>query len=429
MQAMAKADAVEEEEQRRSSTDEGAKLEGRAVSSSSSQHRRSTASDVLVEPELRDADEIPVHLTRGLYVERPLHLRFLPGMRSLDRTLGTLTGEEDIGVVAATSQGLETDRKDPMIGGVAGTPVHEGVGRARLTSPSGEYMPEDHLRVILSRLPARSTEVELRKDITRGFKQWDWDIRKIAEIGGKCMTHHMPLVVDCAVEYLGVTSSMADLSRASLARYMGLIEATYRPQSFCSYHSAVHGSDVTHSMVFLLGAYKLQVLSDVERLASVIAPAVHDVAHPMVSSVLLENTSSPLALRYPGSSLLESYHVATAMEIMHSMGMDNPLAGLHVDDNRHCRHLIVQIVLATDMSRSVEFNNQFRFKVLQADQEANSAFYAKYGHDGRKLLRQRRAQGFLAQGSSSRRLGAVEPMVPQPAPSSGSGSDPAGGTP
>jgi len=114
------------------------------------------------------------------------------------------------------------------------------------------------------------------------------------------MTHHMPLIVDCALEYLGVTHAIPSLDRASMARYMSLIEASYRPQSYCAYHSAVHGSDVTHSMVFLLGSYKLQVLSDVERLAAIIAPAVHDAAHPMVSSVLLQNTSSPLALRYPG---------------------------------------------------------------------------------------------------------------------------------
>jgi len=269
-------------------------------------------------------------------VERPIHLRFLPGMHSLDGTMGTSTGEDQMNWVGTQRQDSTGDQSSSDV-------PRDSTERTRTASPGANFTPNDHLAVMIARLPLRSAEVSLRKNITRGFKSWEWDIREIAEMGGQCMTHHMPLLVDCAVEYLGVTSSISasDLSRGSLARFMSLIEASYRPQSFCSYHSAVHGSDVTHSMVFLMGAYKLQMLSDVERLAAVIAPAVHDVAHPMVSSTLLENTSSPLAFRYPGSSLLESYHVATALEIMHSMGMDNPLAGLHVDDNRHCRHLIV----------------------------------------------------------------------------------------
>jgi len=136
-------------------------------------HKDRNGFSLLQSPEVHAAAMIPTHLTRGLYVERPLHLRFLPGMTSLDSTLGdpvngnshSMMGKQDY------SDGNEAKPSMQSVQLVKETSLV-------LSSISGGYgKPRDHMKVMMNRLPSKSDEMHLRRNITRGFRRWEWDVR------------------------------------------------------------------------------------------------------------------------------------------------------------------------------------------------------------------------------------------------------------
>lgn len=236
------------------------------------------------------------------------------------------------------------------------------------------------LRVPQGPPPSLALEERIRASARAGLVDWSWDVREF--IADLCPSNYLAFFVDEALERWRLPEVLA-LDRDKIARYMASIEYGYHRRP--TYHTAMHATDATHSMVVLLHGYKFQSLGSTERLAAILAPAVHDFAHPGVNNAFLENTRTPLSDRYNNHSILESFHIAAAFEVLHALGPDDPLADLHPDDYGMVRHLMIEIVMGTDFSRSLEIINRFRVGVLEAD-AGHDAFWAANGHDGRRAL-------------------------------------------
>ena len=87
-----------------------------------------------------------------------------------------------------------------------------------------------------------------------------------------------------------------------------------------------------------------------EVLAAILASSMHDVDHPGTTNQYLVNTSSELALMYNDESVLENHHLAVAFKLLQLPECDI-LAGLSAKQRTSFRKMVIDMVLATDMSK------------------------------------------------------------------------------
>ena len=128
-------------------------------------------------------------------------------------------------------------------------------------------------------------------------------------------------------------------------------------------HNSLHASDVVQSVSVLLAAEPfVNLLSPLEKLACLIAAAVHDCDHPGTNNHFQTATRSPLALLYNDRAVLENHHLATAFNIFHSEGC-NFLEHLGPGDQDDFRHLVIDLVMATDFSAHFTIISTFNTKV------------------------------------------------------------------
>jgi len=117
------------------------------------------------------------------------------------------------------------------------------------------------------------------------------------------------------------------------------------------YHNNLHAADVTQSTHILLSSAALEeVFTPLEVLSAILASSIHDVDHPGVTNQYLVSTSSELAIIYNDESVLENHHLAVAFKLIQDNNCDI-LASLSKKQRQSIRKMVIDMVLATDMSK------------------------------------------------------------------------------
>uniref|UniRef100_A0A3Q3E0B2 Phosphodiesterase n=1 Tax=Labrus bergylta TaxID=56723 RepID=A0A3Q3E0B2_9LABR len=96
------------------------------------------------------------------------------------------------------------------------------------------------------------------------------------------------------------------------------------------------------------------VFTDLEIMAALFASAIHDVDHPGVTNQFLINTSSELALMYNDASVLENHHLAVGFKLLQEDNCDI-FENLSKKQKDSIRKMVIDMVLATDMSKHMNF--------------------------------------------------------------------------
>lgn len=86
-------------------------------------------------------------------------------------------------------------------------------------------------------------------------------------------------------------------------------------------------------------------------LAVYIANIIHDYEHSGFSNQFIVRTKHPIAIRYSDSCVMENHHLASAFNVMLKSEKNNIMHNLPLDMFKEMRHLIIEIVLNTDMSK------------------------------------------------------------------------------
>ncbi|CAF1145757.1 unnamed protein product, partial [Didymodactylos carnosus] len=141
------------------------------------------------------------------------------------------------------------------------------------------------------------------------------------------------------------------IDQSTLLKYLLMLEDHYQQ---VPYHNKAHGADVCQSMHVLLNASALDgVFTDLEVMSAIFASAVHDVDHPGVTNQFLINTNSDLAIMYNDESVLENHHLAVAFKLLQSQER-NIFANLTTKQMKTLRKMVIDMVLATDMSKHMQ---------------------------------------------------------------------------
>ena len=124
------------------------------------------------------------------------------------------------------------------------------------------------------------------------------------------------------------------------------------------YHNYYHISDVAQTCFVLLTRFEASDLFlSHEILSLMVSSFVHDLDHPGMNNNYQVNKGTELAIRYNDASVLENHHCSLAFEVINSPEC-GILDGLDYSTRRSVRKLMINIILATDMT--------FHF-ALQAD--------------------------------------------------------------
>lgn len=185
-------------------------------------------------------------------------------------------------------------------------------------------------------------------------EQWDFDIFEL-----ESATQKRPLI------YLGLKTfarfgmcEFLQCSEATLRSWFQIIEANYHSSN--PYHNSTHAADVLHATAYFLSRNKIkQTLDRIDEVAALIAATIHDVDHPGRTNSFLCNAGNQLAVLYNDTAVLESHHAALAFQLTLENDKCNIFKHLERNDYRTLRQSIIDMVLATEMTKHFEHVNKF----------------------------------------------------------------------
>ncbi|ELU01080.1 hypothetical protein CAPTEDRAFT_201790 [Capitella teleta] len=182
---------------------------------------------------------------------------------------------------------------------------------------------------------------------------WDFDIGKLEKL-----TSGRPLV------YLGLKTfqrfdvlDFLQVGEKQMAAWLQVMEVNYHSAN--SYHNSTHAADVMHATAYFLSQDRCKSLFEpMDVVAALLAAVIHDLDHPGKTNSYLVNAGSELAILYNDIAVLESHHASMAFHLSQDKNV-NIFSNLSREDFRSFRQQVIDMVLATEMTKHFEHLNKF----------------------------------------------------------------------
>ncbi|CAG12273.1 unnamed protein product [Tetraodon nigroviridis] len=204
--------------------------------------------------------------------------------------------------------------------------------------------------------------------VLKNVDKWSFDVFALNEASGD---HALKFIFyELLTRYDLISRFKIPIS--ALVSFVEALEVGYSKHKN-PYHNLIHAADVTQTVHYLLlKTGMVHWLTELEIFAMIFAAAVHDYEHTGTTNNFHIQTSSAkytscicpvqlqqdpkneiksdTAILYNDRSVLESHHVSAAYRLLQDDDEMNILYNLSKDDWRELRALVVEMVLATDMS-------------------------------------------------------------------------------
>ncbi|XP_004398322.1 PREDICTED: high affinity cAMP-specific and IBMX-insensitive 3',5'-cyclic phosphodiesterase 8A isoform X2 [Odobenus rosmarus divergens] len=272
----------------------------------------------------------------------------MPVTEALDRVLEILRTTE----LYSPQFGAKDD--DPHANDLVGGLMSDGLRRLS----GNEYvLSTKNLQQVPSSINAPMSLHDVPPRIARAMENeecWGFNIFEL-----EAATHKRPLI------YLGLKMfarfgicEFLNCSEPTLRSWLQIIEANYHSSN--PYHNSTHSADVLHATAYFLCKERIkQTLDPVDEVAALIAATVHDVDHPGRTNSFLCNAGSELAILYNDTAVLESHHAALAFQLTTRDDKCNIFKNMERNDYRTLRQAVIDMVLATEMTKHFEHVNKF----------------------------------------------------------------------
>ncbi|XP_075534786.1 high affinity cAMP-specific and IBMX-insensitive 3',5'-cyclic phosphodiesterase 8B-like [Dermacentor variabilis] len=219
-------------------------------------------------------------------------------------------------------------------------------------------------------VPSLATAPPKISELLESDVKWEFDIIEL-----ETLTARRPLI------WLGMSlfSKMnvhvsLDTDDATIRNWLKLMESHYLDNP---YHNSTHAGDVMQATAyFLLKLRKKDIFDPLDEAICLISAVIHDIDHPGKSSQFLSNSDHELAILYNDRSVLESHHAAIAFMLTLSDEKVNIFHKLDRDTYRTVRASIIDMVLATEMTKHFEHLSKF-LNVFQKPLQGDATFDAE----------------------------------------------------
>lgn len=116
------------------------------------------------------------------------------------------------------------------------------------------------------------------------------------------------------------------------------------------YHNNLHAADVAQTVHYILCQIgMMHWMSDLEIFATLLAALIHDFEHTGTTNNFHVMSGSDKAMLYNDRAVLENHHISAAFRVINEDDC-NVLGNLSKEEYRELRTLVIDMVLATDMS-------------------------------------------------------------------------------
>ncbi|KDQ13375.1 hypothetical protein BOTBODRAFT_111701, partial [Botryobasidium botryosum FD-172 SS1] len=236
--------------------------------------------------------------------------------------------------------------------------------------------------------PALSPQA--RRNLIEILDTWSFDPHALPEeqdFACVCLIFEAVLSVDGMVEASGVTIE-------KLYPFLSAVRSIYHHQN--KYHNFRHALDVLQAIYTFLhaagcvppmsfirysskrkwarkakpGGPIKRLLINLDIFALCVAAIGHDVGHPGLSNDFIKNAKTPLSFVYQDKSPLEHMHCTLLLQLMTNFGLGHLISPLA--PTLSFRQLLIQTVLATDMSIHDEWMKKFESVMVDGDGDAAS---------------------------------------------------------
>ncbi|XP_073921362.1 dual specificity calcium/calmodulin-dependent 3',5'-cyclic nucleotide phosphodiesterase 1C isoform X4 [Castor canadensis] len=184
--------------------------------------------------------------------------------------------------------------------------------------------------------------IEALKDVDK----WSFDVFSLNEASGD---HALKFIFyELLTRYDLISRFKIPIS--ALVSFVEALEVGYNKHKN-PYHNLMHAADVTQTVHYLL--YKTGVanwLTELEIFAIIFSAAIHDYEHTGTTNNFHIQTRSDPAILYNDRSVLENHHLSATYRLLQEDEEMNILVNLSKDDWREFRTLVIEMVMATDMS-------------------------------------------------------------------------------
>ncbi|XP_062268716.1 high affinity cAMP-specific and IBMX-insensitive 3',5'-cyclic phosphodiesterase 8B isoform X2 [Platichthys flesus] len=264
---------------------------------------------------------------------------------ALDRVLEILRTTE------LYSPQLASKEDDPHTNDLVGGLMSDGLRRLS----GNEYVFSKNMSQSQLALPVTLNDVPPPiAEMLNDEECWEFNILEL-----EAATHKRPLT------FLGLkiftsfgVCEFLNCSEATLRSWLQLIEGSYHSSN--SYHNSTHAADVLHATAYFLRKERVKSsLDQLDEVAALIAATVHDVDHPGRTNSFLCNAGSELAILYNDTAVLESHHAALAFQLTVRDSKSNIFKNIDRNQFRTLRQAIIDMVLATEMTRHFEHVSKF----------------------------------------------------------------------
>ncbi|XP_045680760.1 high affinity cAMP-specific and IBMX-insensitive 3',5'-cyclic phosphodiesterase 8A isoform X2 [Phyllostomus hastatus] len=271
-----------------------------------------------------------------------------PVTEALDRVLEILRTTE----LYSPQLGVKDD--DPHASDLVGGLMSDGL---RKLSGNEYVLSTKGLPHISSSIVTPVTLHDVPPRIARAIENedyWDFDIFEL-----EAATQKRPLIYLSLKIFtrFGICEFL-NCSETTLRSWLQVIEANYHSSN--PYHNSTHAADVLHATAYFLCRERIkQTLDPLDEAAALIAATIHDVDHPGRTNSFLCNAGSELAVLYNDLAVLESHHAALAFQLTAGDDKCNIFKNMERNDYRTLRQAIIDMVLATEMTKHFEHVNKF----------------------------------------------------------------------
>lgn len=181
--------------------------------------------------------------------------------------------------------------------------------------------------------------------VLKCLDDWSFDVFALAD-AGNCQP----------VKYLGYdllnrygSIHKFKIPPATLETFLSRIE-----EGYCRfrnpYHNNLHAADVAQTVHHILcQTGMMHWLTDLEIFATLLAALIHDYEHTGTTNNFHVMSGSDTAMLYNDRAVLENHHISAAFRVLKEDDC-NVLQNLSKEEYRELRSLIIDMVLATDMS-------------------------------------------------------------------------------
>ena len=230
----------------------------------------------------------------------------------------------------------------------------------QIMSDSNVKLTTPELPMRTGNTPRQGVSRHLRSLLLKATTSWDFDPFELDRISNG---HPLSNLFIWLIEEANLVDTLG-LNPIKMRKFAIDIESGYSKNP---YHNRIHVCAVLHRMHIMLlegglGVY-LKDYSGLYILAVYMAAMCHDYKHQGLTNDFLIKSHDNLATFYNDHAPNENYHLSQAFYVLKDATTDI-LSPLPIEAYHFVRNIIIELVLATDMSKHFEIINAFKNKII-----------------------------------------------------------------